>query len=157
MSELLEGIDVGDLLQRMPSNLRASLETLERAGADWNAVGSLMAVAPNAGVALTGTGQWTAELWESVKWEFRSFLCTESERYAELRGEWDELKRRSPSLAVGSLATVIGTQLGTASGVVAPLVTWLFVVTRRIGRDDACLTLSAAPAPLAVQPRVPHA
>lgn len=156
MSELLDGIDTGDLLQHMPSNLRTSLETMERAGTDWNEVGNLLAATPTAGVALTGTGQWTADLWEAVKWEFRSFLCTDSDRYEELRMKWDELKQQSPSLAVGSLATLIGTKLGVASGVIAPMVTWLFVVTRRIGKEQACLTLSAAAPRIGfVQPRAP--
>lgn len=143
MSELLEGIEIAELLQHMPSNVRTSLETLQRAGTDWNAVGNLLAATPNAGVALTGTGQWTADLWEAVKWEFRSFLCTESERYAELRAEWTELKRHSPAVAVGSLATVIGAKLGVGSGVIAPLVTWLVVVARRMKKEEVCLTLSA--------------
>jgi hypothetical protein len=157
MSQLLEGFDTRDLLQHVPSSVRTSLETLERAGTDWNAVGNLVAATPTAGVALAGTGQWTADLWEAVKWEFRSFLCTESERYAELRVHWDELKQRSPALAVASLATLIGAQLGVASGVIAPLVTWLFMVARRIGEDDMCLTLSAAPSVGPVQPRSPVA
>lgn len=145
MSDLLEGIDAGALLQHMPSNVRTSLETLERAGTDWNAVGNLLAATPTAGVAVTGTGQWTADLWESVKWEFRCFLCTDSEPYAELRAEWAEIRRQSPSVAVGSLATLIGAKLGVTSGVIAPLVTWLFVVARRMGKEDVCLTLSASP------------
>ena len=158
MSQLLEGIDAGDLLQHMPSNVRTSLETLERAGTDWNAVGNLLAATPTAGVALTGNGQWTADLWEAVKWEFRSFLCFESEPYAELRMQWDELKQQSPALAVGSLSTLIGAKLGVASGVIAPLVTWLFVVAQRTGKEDVCLTLSAAaPTVGFVQPRSPYA
>jgi hypothetical protein len=141
MNQLLEGIDAADLLGHMPSNVRTSLETLERAGTDWNTVGYLLASTPTAGVALTGTGQWTTDLWEAVKWEFRSFLCTDSESYAELRATWDEHKQLSPALAVGSLATGIAATLGVASGVIAPLVTWLLVVARRIGKEDACLTL----------------
>ena len=153
MSHLLEGIDPGDLLQQVPSGVRTSLETLERAGTDWNAVGGLLAATPTAGVALTGTGQWTSELWDAVKWEFRSFLCTDSEPYAELRMEWDELKRQSPAVAVGSLATHISGKLGVTSGVIAPLVTWLLVVARRIGTEGACLMLSPLPSISLVQPR----
>ena len=155
MSELLDGMEGGDLLQHVPSSVRTSLETLERSGTDWNAVGSLLAATPTAGVVVTGTGQWTADLWEAVKWEFRSFLCTDSERYAELRGEWDELKRRSPALALRSLSAVIGTRLGVAGGIVAPMVTWLFIVARRMGKDDLCLTLTAAPGLVAAQTRSP--
>jgi hypothetical protein len=157
MSELLAGIDAEDLLQRMPSNVRLSLETLERAGTNWNAVGNLLAATPTSGVALSGTGQWTADLWEAVKWEFRSFLCTDSEPYAELRKGWDELKQQSSSLAVGSLATLIAEKLGVASGVLAPLVTWLFVVAQRNGQEAVCLTLSTAPSIASVQPRSPYA
>ena len=154
MSQLLERVDASDLLQHVPLNVRTSLETLERAGMDWNAVGSLLAATPTAGVAVTGTGQWTTDLWEAVKFEFRSFLCTESERYEELRMEWDELTQQSPALAVGSLATLIAAKLGVASGVIVPLVTWLFVVARRIGKEEVCLTLfSTAPSLGFVQPR----
>ncbi len=157
MTQLLEGIDAGDLLQHMPANVRTSLETLERAGTDWNAVGILLAGTPTAGVALLGSGQWTADLWEAVKWEFRSFLCTDSESYAELRNDWDRLKQESPAAAVASLATLIGTKLGVASGVLAPLVTWLFVVAGRMGKEPLCLTLSAAPVVASVQVRSPYA
>lgn len=156
MTELLDGIDAGDLLRHVPSNVRTSLETLERAGMDWNAVGNLLSATPTSGVALTGTGQWTSDLWEAVKWEFRSFLCTDSEPYAELRTEWDALKKRSPTLAVGSLARLIGAKLGVAGGVIAPLVTWLFVVARRIGKEDLCLALSAALSIGVAQARSPY-
>ena len=142
MNELLEGIDARDLLQRMPSNVKTSLEMLERAGTDWDAVGDLLAATPTAGVALPGTGQWTADLWQAVKWEFRCFLCTDSEPYAELRKEWDELKRQSSARAVGSLTTLIGAKLGVASGVLAPLVTWLCVVARRMEKEALCVMLS---------------
>jgi hypothetical protein len=157
VTHLLERMNAEDLLQGMPENVRASLETLQRGGTDWNAIGNLLAGTPTAGVALTGTGQWTANLWDAVKWEFRSFLCTDSEPYAELRKEWDQLKQNSSTLAVGSLAKLIGARLGVASGVVAPLVTWLFVVAHRIGKEGLCLTLSAAPATGSVQPRTPYA
>ena len=152
MSQLLEGIDARDLLQHMPSNVRTALEALERAGTDWNAVGNLLAATPTAGVACTGTGQWTADLWEAVKWEFRSFVCTDSEPYAELRSKWDAIAKQSAALAVVSLARIIGAKLGVAGGVVAPLVGWLFVVARRTGKDDVCLLLTSAPSVGVVQP-----
>lgn len=153
MSQLLEGIDATELLRRMPSNVRTSLETLERAGTDWNAVGKLLAGSANAGVAVAGTGQWTADLWQAVKWEFRSFLCTDSEPYAQLRSEWPGLKQRSAAQAVGSAATLIAARVGAERGVVAPLVTWLFVMARRSGEEAACQTLSATPSnPVQAQP-----
>ena len=141
MSGLLDGIDSGALLQHVPLNVRSSLELLDRAGMDWNAVGSLLAGAPTTGVVLLGTGQWTADLWQAVKWEFRSFLCTDSESYAELRGKWEALKHQSPALAIGHLATTIGARLGVDRGVLAPLVTWLVVVARRTGKEELCLIL----------------
>jgi len=141
MSQLLDGMDAEKLLEHMPTSVRTSLETLERTGTDWNAVGNLLAATPTAGVAFTGTGQWTGDLWEAVKWEFRSFLCTESDAYAELRADWETLKHRSVTRAVGALATLMGTRVGVTSGVIAPMVTWLLVVSRRMGAQDVCLTL----------------
>jgi hypothetical protein len=157
MSELLEGIRADELLQRVPANVRSSLEALERAGADWNAVGVLLAATPTAGVALKGTGQWTANLWDAVKTEFRSFLCTESGPYAELRREWDDLKEKSAAQAAASLSEAIGAKLGVASGVLAPLVTWLFIVALRMGKEAACVMLSTAPNNDSAQPWSPHA
>jgi hypothetical protein len=157
VNHLLEGMIADDLLKGMPANVRSSLEAMQRAGTDWNAIGSLLAGTPTAGVALTGTGQWTADLWEAVKWEVRSFLCTDSEPYTDLRREWDERKRNSSALAVGSLATLIGAKLGIASGVLHPLVTWLFIVAQQIGEEALCLSLSAAPSIGSVQSRIPYA
>lgn len=155
MTQPLEGVDVGDLLQHTPSNVRTWLEMLERAGTDWNTVGHLLAATPNAGVALTGTGQWTSDLWQAVRWEVRSFLCTDSEPYTALRESWDELMQRSSAGAIGSLATLIGGRLGVASGVIAPLVVWLLVVSRRIGTESLCLTLATVPSPAVALPRPP--
>ena len=149
MTELLASIDAGDLLQHMPSNVRASLETLERAGTDWNAVGNLLAATPTAGVTITGTGQWASEIWQAVKWEFRSFLCTDSEPYAELRAEWTTLTRQSSAVAVRSLAARIGARIGVASGILAPMVTWLFVVARTMGQEPLCVALSTTRSPYA--------
>jgi hypothetical protein len=156
MTALLEGIEVTELLKHLPSDVRTSIEAMERVRTDWNAIGSLMAATPTTGVAFSGTGQWTVDLWEAVKWEFRSFLCTESDPYSELRTNWDDLKLRSSSRAAGSLATAIGLRLGATAGVIAPLVTWLMVVARRIGTDDMCLALSATPSSFA-QSRTPYA
>lgn len=144
MTGLLEGIEADVLLQQVPTSVRVSLETLERNGTDWNAVGILMTATPTAGVALSGNGQWTGDLWDAVKWEFRSFLCTDSEWYAEPRLQWDALKHASPGAAIGMLATRMGARLGVSSGLLVPLVTWLLVVARRTGEEDACTALSTA-------------
>ena len=157
MNQLLDGINAGDILLYLPSSVRTSLETLERTGRDWDAVGNLMTATATAGVAVTGTGQWTADLWQAVKWEVRSFLCTDSEGYAELRKEWVELKQQSSALALRSLATQIATKLGVDRGVVAPLVAWLLVAARRFGKDGMCQTLSVAPGVGSVLPRSSYA
>lgn len=157
MSHLLEGMVADDLLKSVPANVRTTLEAMQRAGTDWNAIGNLLAGTPNAGVALIGSGQWTGDLWDAVKWEVRSFLCTDSEPYADLRKEWNELTRNSSALAVGSLATVIGTKLGVTGGVLQPLVIWLFVVAQQIGKDALCLSLSAAPGIGSIPSRIPYA
>jgi hypothetical protein len=155
MSDIMEGLDAAALLGQLPSSMRASLETLERAGTDWNAVGTLLVGSPTAGVALAGTGQWTTDLWDAVKWEFRSFLCTESESYDELRAGWDALRERSPTLAVRALAARVAERIGVTGGVVAPLVTWLLVVAHRMGKDALCLALSTVSSTGAAEPWSP--
>jgi hypothetical protein len=157
MSDLLDGIDTGDLLLRLPANVRASLETLERADIDWNAVGNLLAATPNAGIVFTGTGQWTSDLWQAVKWEFRCFLCTDSEPYADLRHQWPTLKATSSAHAVASLTACIGAKLGVAGGVLVPMLTWLIMVARRRGREQMGFGASAVPLASVPSQRALHA
>ena len=52
MKRLLDGIDSAVLLQHVPSNVRMSLETLERAGTDWNDVGGMLSATPTVGVSV---------------------------------------------------------------------------------------------------------
>jgi hypothetical protein len=57
------------------------------------------------------------------------------------RTRWVELKQHSSARAVAALAVAMAAKVGAASGVIAPLVTWLFVVTQRIGKEAVCLRL----------------
>lgn len=142
MSDLLSGFDEATLLSQFPPSVMLAIEASDKQKISWDNVGTLLAAAPSAGIALKGGGRWTGSLWLGVKKEFHSFLCTDSAAYADLRREWNNLRKKSSTLAVASLSGVIGAQLGVASGVVAPLVIWALIVALRIGHKALCEAIS---------------
>ena len=144
MTDITSGWTEAELLQALAPSVKAGLQQVEAAGADWNAAGLLLAATPLAGVALKG-GTWRHDLWDAVKREFHSFACTSSKEYADLRKQWKSLKEKGSHFALASLSGVIGAHLGVASGIVAPLVIWLAVVALRVGLKALCATLGAPP------------
>ena len=100
--------------------------------ASWDAVGvALAGASPAAASARAG-------LWSSVLAEFTDFVCTDSDRYADLRAQWDELCSRSAAIAVTALTTALAAQLGVASTVAGPLVVWLVLSAVRVGTRAFC-------------------
>lgn len=147
MPELLEGLSEGTLIGQLPKPVKDSIAALERQNAQWDVIGTIMASSPAIGISLKGGGRWSGTLWEGVKKEFHSFLCTESPTYTDLRKEWDSLRQKSSAVAIGSLSGLIGSQLGVASGVVAPFVIWAVVVALRIGKEAVCAAMSQSAPP----------
>jgi hypothetical protein len=147
MTDVLTGFTEADLLGQLPRPVRESIAALETDKAKWEDVGAALASGPTSGISLKGGGRWSGALWQNVKKEFHSFLCSDSSTYADLRKEWDSLRQKSSALAIASLSGLIGSQLGVASGVVAPLVIWAAVVALRIGKEAACAAMAPPPQP----------
>ena len=152
MSDFTEGWSEADLLRELPLSVVRAIRQLDGEGTDWNVTGLLLAATPSVGVSLKG-GSWRSDLWDAVRREFHSFMCTDSKEYADLRKESKGLRENGSRLALGSLSGLIGAQLGVASGIVAPLVIWLLVVSLRIGHKALCVTLS--PPVVALPPAPP--
>ena len=143
----LSGIEREGLVATLPVTLGQRLVAFDSANTDINIVGALLVAGPTSSVALKGPGRWTTALWDGVKSEARKFLCTESEEYADLRSEWDGLKKKGSGLAVSALSGAIGAKLGVAAGVLSPMVIWVLLVGLRVGKNGLCAALSAGPPP----------
>lgn len=141
MADLLQGLTESSLKAQLPTSVSESIATLEREKMDWDSIGNVLASVPAMGISLKGGGNWSGTLWQGVKKEFHSFLCTDSPVYADLRKKGSE----SSSLVVAALSSAIGAQLGVAGGVVAPLVIWATIVALRIGKQAVCSALGGPP------------
>jgi len=146
MTTEFNGISDTALLEVLPSTVRQCIANLEKAGADWEAIGGLLSNTPSVGVALKGVN-WKQTLWQACKAEFHTFLCTDAPVYKDLRERWQSITKDGPSVVVASLAGAVGAQLGMAPGVLAPIVVWLCVVGARIGRNALCTALSSTSPP----------
>lgn len=74
--------------------------------------------------------------------EFRSFLCTSSPVYADLRSRWQELRDESIASAAAALAAAIGARLGVSTAVMAPVVVTLLLSAVRLGCRTICHRLA---------------
>lgn len=154
MTISLDGLAEEQLLQALPTNVSTAINQLQAAGADMDVVGAALANTPAIGVAMKGV-TWKATLWQSVKAEFHSFLCTDSATYADLRGEWDGLKKKGSTIVLSTIAAAVGAKVGIAGGAIVPLVAWLLASAVRVGKQSLCATLIAPPAPVTQLPQPP--
>lgn len=143
---MLEGLAEEELLVLLPRTLRDQIARLNLEMDSWDKVGAVLGVAPTTGIALKG-GTWEGRLWEATKMEFRSFLCTDSTNYEDLRREWAGHREKGMQVAVGSLSGAIGAHLGVAGGILTPIVVWLLVVAIRIGKNALCQSLEVPDQP----------
>jgi hypothetical protein len=150
MSDLLLGLNEADLLDQLSGSVSSTIKKLEEANLDWDSVGMLLASSPIIGVALKGGTDQPRDLWGSVKTELRSFLCTDSEKYADLRKQFEGIEKKSSHIVVASLAASMADYIPVAAGIIAPMVIWGLVTAMRISKEAFCECTAAqlnAPAP----------
>jgi hypothetical protein len=83
--------------------------------------------------------------------EFRSFLCTNSAEYSDLRQRWAELRDQSTAAAAAALAAAIAARLGLSAAVLAPFVVSLLLSALRLGCGTICRHLEHADVVSALQ------
>lgn len=144
MKDILENLSEDELLGQLPDSVRRGIETLEANEVEWDQIGTLLASAPANFVTLKGGSSWRADMWEAVKEEFHSFLCTSERKYDDLRNQGENLREKSSKWLISALSGLIGAKVGVAAGVVAPLVVWLLLVGSRIGKEALCSSILAS-------------
>lgn len=142
---LLVGMKEEALSNVMAPSVRSAVATLDQYGADWDEIGAILAATPTLGLALKGGTDWRTDLWQAVKEEVAQFLCSETEKYEDLRNDWTELRERSAPIAVAALSGTIGSYIGIAGGIIAPLVVWLLISASHIGTEAFCQTVKSEP------------
>lgn len=80
----------------------------------------------------------TSPLFSDAAQEFRSFLCSDSVEYADLRSRWQQLRDESAAAAATALAAAIGARMGVSAAIVAPVVTSLLLSAVRLGCRTIC-------------------
>jgi hypothetical protein len=81
------------------------------------------------------------QYWEAFKVKFKIFLCTKNKKYQNLRKEITKGERTAQVALVSSISSVIGSYLGTAGAVVAPLVVLSLISVIKIGKEAYCRTI----------------
>lgn len=135
----VDELDRDELLSELPQHVREAVASMEEQGANWDTIGEQLANAPaNALAAQKGGPDWNTDLWSEVKSEFAVFLCQDEERYSDLQSEGQTLGDMNEKLLVSGLSGEIGSYIGAASGIVAPLITWLLISAASIGKEALC-------------------
>jgi hypothetical protein len=135
----VDDLDRDELLSELPQYVREAVVSMEEQGADWDTIGEQLANAPaNALAAQKGGPDWNTDLWSEVKSEFAVFLCQDEERYSDLQSEGKALGDMNEKLLISGLSGGMGSYIGAASGILAPLVTWLLICAATIGKNALC-------------------
>jgi len=141
MNDILQNITEEELLVQFPPSIRSGIENLEKNKVDWENIGMILSSTPMNSISLKGGTTWKSDLWLIVKKEFKEFLCLKSKKYSDLKSDGDKLQKKSANYLVSSLSALMGSQIGVAAGIIAPLITWLLLVALRIGRESLCKLL----------------
>ena len=80
------------------------------------------------------------EWWPRVKHEFQLFLCTEDEKYEELRERLRESASVTSTTVLSAIAAAIGSTLGFEAGAIVGLVAVCLYAVIKIGKEAYCAT-----------------
>jgi hypothetical protein len=78
------------------------------------------------------------QLWDRLKEEFRLLMCGGSPKYDDLRKKLDGLSNQSTTAFVALISGSLGSVIGVAATVVAPLVALLLLATIRVSLSTYC-------------------
>lgn len=83
--------------------------------------------------------------WKNLKREFFTLLCTDDEKYADLRRQIQELEGPTKVVIIPAIAAAIGAILGIAAGILTPFVALLFLGAAKLGAQAWCETAKDSP------------
>ena len=81
-------------------------------------------------------------IWKNLAREFRVLICTKHKKYAKLRKELSLRSNESTVVLVALVAAALAGALGTAAGVIVPLVALLLRALLMIGKEALCKSLA---------------
>jgi len=82
---------------------------------------------------MAGTTYWT-----ELKREFRALVCTEDEKYADVRRSLGSAGAEARVIAVAVISAAIGAELGFAAGALAPFCLLCLIALVRLGKEAFC-------------------
>ena len=76
--------------------------------------------------------------WEQVKKEMFVLICTDHEKYSDLRKSLNEVKEKSTKYILTTIAGVVGGILGVEAGVISGFCVILLHSALKIGKESYC-------------------
>ncbi|HEY1886072.1 MAG TPA: hypothetical protein VGG86_08460, partial [Roseiarcus sp.] len=76
--------------------------------------------------------------WPDLKQEFHEFLCTDSEKYADLRSKLSAYGKKSETTIVATISAVMAGYIGVASAALIPFCALCAIAALRMGREAFC-------------------
>ncbi|PHQ31795.1 hypothetical protein [Rhodopirellula bahusiensis] len=101
-----------------------------------------VAAQPGTGLATKGQSLWPRELVEQISKEIYLVICTEDEKYADLRKKVKEQKEISATVLITLMSSTIATYVDAMAAMCVPLVTWIMAALSKTGVEGWCLAFS---------------
>ncbi len=83
-------------------------------------------------------GDPRVRIWDALKTEFRALICTEDERYSDLRNKLKEQGSDANVVIVSIIASCMATYVGTVAGILVPFCSLLLLALARMGKEVFC-------------------
>src|SRR5215203_4401493 len=81
-------------------------------------------------------------VWDRLKVEFYVFICTQEEKYSELRKKFRDHANEAGVVVVGLVAASLAPYVGVAAGVIVPLCALCLLALAVMGREACCAHFS---------------
>lgn len=122
MLEILKSFSDEEILSTLPGNMESVVNTLQISGASIDDIGINLSLNPSFGLAPKGSQKWNEGLYERIRIEVREIICTDSEKYKELRESLKIEAKITTNVIIGAISGYVGKEIGVSAAICVPFV-----------------------------------
>lgn len=122
MLEILKSFSDEEFLSNLSEQMESIVKSLQMSGASIDDIGINLSLNPSFGLAPKGAQKWNQGLYNRIKSEVREIICTDSEKYKELRESLKIEAKITTNVIIGVVSGYVGKEIGVSAAVCVPFV-----------------------------------
>lgn len=122
MLEILKSFSDEEFLSNLSGQMESMVKSLQMSGASIDDIGVNLSLNPSFGLAPKGAQKWNQDLYNRIKFEVREIICTDSEKYKELRESLKIEAKITTNFIISAVSGYVGKEIGVSAAVCVPFV-----------------------------------